>query len=157
MNDTLRLEGREMKREILILNVVCVALALAFVAFAVYNAVTADSFSTFLTIDNLFVTAFCLLMAFIFISITGSWLVSTGVVKVPFMNRASVAAGEGSQTGALAAGARANAALGPGKTTTAAAQPPANREIQKDAKGRPIPADVQSMIAEMNKSEQKTP
>jgi hypothetical protein len=145
-----------MKREILILNVVCVALALAFVAFAVYNAVTADSFSTFLTIDNLFVTAFCLLMAFIFISITGSWMVSTGVVKIPFVSRASVAAGEGGQASALAGGARANsAALGPGKTT--AALPPASREIQRDAKGRPIPADVQSMITEMNKSEQKTP
>jgi hypothetical protein len=143
-----------MKREVLILNVLCVALALAFVAFAVYNAVTADSFSTFLTIDNLFITAFCLLMALLFISITGGWMVYTGVVKIPFVSRASGDAGDGGKTGALA-GARANAALGPGKT--AAALPPAKREIQKDAKGRPIPADVQSMVAEMYKSEQKIP
>jgi hypothetical protein len=143
-----------MKREIQILNGVCVLLALAFVAFAVYNALAADSFSGFLTIDNLFTTTFCLLMALIFISIPFSWMVSTGVVKIPFMSRASETPdASGGKTG-IAAGAKTPAALGPGKTAATAL--PARREIQKDAKGRPIPADVQSMVAEMNKSEQKT-
>lgn len=143
-----------MKREILILNVICLALALAFVAFAAYNALTADSFSAFLTIDSLFITAFCLLMALIFISIPFSWLVSTGVIKIPFIGRASDASGEGgaaSRTGALAAGARTGGAIGPGKTAAL----PAGVEVQRDAQGRPVPADVQRMVAEMRKSEQQ--
>ncbi|HEV7858883.1 MAG TPA: hypothetical protein VGO91_09665 [Pyrinomonadaceae bacterium] len=143
-----------MKREILILNVICVALALAFVGFALYNALTADSFSSFLTIDNLFITAFCLMMALIFISIPASWMVTTGVVKIPFMSASSDTT---SERASLPAGARTTktAAIGPGKTAATNALP-ARREIQKDAKGRPIPADVQSMVAEMNKSDQKT-
>jgi hypothetical protein len=145
-----------MKREILILNVICLALALAFVGFVVYNALTADSFSSFLTIDNLFITAFCLMMALIFISIPASWMVTTGAVKIPFISASSDAA---ATRASLPAGARTTtAAIGPGNTAaTNAAALPARREIQKDAKGRPIPADVQSMVAEMNKSEQKTP
>jgi hypothetical protein len=152
MSDTLRLEGREMKREILILNVVCLALALAFVGFALYNALTADSFSSFLTIDNLFITAFCLMMALIFISIPASWMVTTGVVKIPFISASDDAT---VAKASLPAGARTTAAIGPGNAAATNALP-ARREIQKDAKGRPIPADVQSMVAEMNKSEQKT-
>jgi hypothetical protein len=153
MDDTLRLEGREMKREILILNVVCFGLALAFVGFALYNALTADSFSSFLTIDNLFITAFCLMMALIFISIPASWMVTTGVVKIPFLSASSDATGN---KASLPAGARTTAALGPENAAATNAALPARREIQKDAKGRPIPADVQSMVAEMNKSGQKT-
>jgi hypothetical protein len=150
-----------MKREILILNVVCLALALAFLVFVVYNALTADSFSSFLTIDNLFITAFCLLMFLIFISMPFSWMLTTGVIRLPFIGGGTDAADTGGKTG-IAAGAKAPAAIGPGNTaatSAAAAAPaalPARREIQKDAKGRPIPADVQSMVAEMNKSGQKT-
>jgi hypothetical protein len=152
-----------MKREILILNIVCLALALAFVGFVVWNfwsnmasfnslSELWASFYRLLTIDNLFVTAFCLMMALIFISIPASWMVTTGVVKIPFMSAASdTTAGKAS----LPAGARTTAAVGPGNAAATNALP-ARREIQKDAKGRPIPADVQSMVAEMNKSEQKT-
>jgi hypothetical protein len=155
-----------MKREILILNVVCLALALAFIGFAVWNfwsnmaafnslSELWASFYHLLTIDNLFTTAFCLLMALIFISIPASWMVTTGVVKIPFMSASSDST-EGKAS--LPAGARTTtAAIGPGNAAATNAALPARREIQKDAKGRPIPADVQSMVAEMNKSEQKTP
>jgi hypothetical protein len=153
-----------MKREILILNVVCLALALAFVGFAAWNfwsnissfnslSELWASFYRLLTIDNLFTTAFCLLMALLFISIPAGWMLSTGVVKIPFMSGKSDAATDGGKTG-LSAGAKTTAAIGPGNAAATAV--PARREIQKDAKGRPIPADVQSMVAEMNKSEQKT-
>lgn len=149
-----------MKREVLILNVVCFALALGFIAFALYNLLTADSFGSFLTIDNLFTTAFCLLMALVFIIVPASWLVQTGVIPIPFMSRAPVQSDEGGQPSLPAAHANSSTAALPAARAnaarTAAAALPESREIQKDAKGRPIPADVQRMVAEMNKSEQKT-
>lgn len=140
-----------MKREILILNGVCLALSVAFLVFALYNALMADSFGSFLTIDNLFITAFCLLMALVFFSIPASWVVQASGVRLPFIHSAEA----GTESLPAAAGARTpGAAALPGRGNRAAL--PAGREVQRDAKGRPVPADVQRMLAEMNKSEQKS-
>lgn len=144
-----------MKREITILNAVCVLLALGFLAFAVYNALSADSFGGFLTIDNLFITAFCLLMALIFISIPASWAVETGKVKIPFVG-GLLGPGSAASTGAGALPGRgASAAIGPGNRAAVGALP-APAPAQRDAKGRPIPPDVQKMLAEMNRPGEKS-
>lgn len=156
MNDTMRLEGREVKREILILNVVCVVLALCFLAFAIYNALAAESIASFLTIDNLFTTAFCLLMALIFISIPAGWAVETGTVKVPFVSKMLAERNAGATTAALPGARSSAAAIGPGNRAAGGAALPAPAPVQKDAKGRPIPPDVQKMLTEMNRSEQKS-
>ncbi len=52
-----------MKREATLLNLICIIVALGFVALAVANALLSASF---LTTDNLFVTMVCMLMALMF-------------------------------------------------------------------------------------------
>jgi cytochrome c oxidase subunit 4 len=69
------------KKEDVILNIVCVALAIGFLAFAISNVSMAG---TFLSIDSLFIMAVSLMMAAIFLIIPAAWLYSHGMLKSPF-------------------------------------------------------------------------
>jgi cytochrome c oxidase subunit IV len=66
------------KKEDVILNLVCVALALGFLVFAISNVSMAG---TFLSIDSLFIMAVSLMMAAIFLIIPAMWLHSHGMLK----------------------------------------------------------------------------
>lgn len=122
-----------MKSEAKLLNLVCIVAALAFVGLAVLNALTSMSF---LTTDNLFVTMICLLMALMFAVNPLLYLKDEGRLPIPFQKR-----------GALKpTAAEAGRALSP-----AASSPPL-----LDAKGRAVPPDVKSMVANM-KQKQPTP
>ena len=115
---------RVMKGEATLLNIVCIIAALAFVALAVLNALSSVSF---LTIDNLFVTIVCMLMALMFAVNPLLYLRDEGRLPIPFQKRRALKAQ------AAEAGARALPQSAP----------------LLDAKGRAVPPDVRSMVANM--------
>jgi hypothetical protein len=117
-------ESGFMKREATLLNLVCIVVALGFVALAVLNAFSSGSF---LTTDNLFVTMVCMLMALMFAVNPLLYLRDEGKLPIPFLKR-----------GAL----KANATEAGGR-----ALPPSPPLL--DAKGRAVPPDVKSMMANM--------
>jgi hypothetical protein len=119
---------RIMKREATLLNIVCVFAALVFVALAVINALSSPNF---LTIDNLFVTMVCMLMALMFAVNPLMYLRDEGKLPVPFKKRRALKAQ------AAAAGERV--------------LPPSPPLL--DAKGRAVPPDVRSMIANMKQKQ----
>ena len=123
-----------MKREAILLNLLCIIAALAFVGLAIVNALTSGSF---LTTDNLFVTMVCLLLALMFAVNPLLYLKDEGLLPIPFQKR-----------GALKASAMEPSR---GLPNPSASSPPL-----LDAKGRAVPPDVQSMVAKL-KQEQPNP
>jgi hypothetical protein len=119
---------RVMKSEAKLLNIVCIIAALAFVALAVLNALSSVSF---LTIDNLFVTMVCMLMALMFAVNPLLYLKDEGRLPIPFQKRRALKAQ------AAEAGARALPQSAP----------------LLDAKGRAVPPDVRSMVANMKQKQ----
>jgi hypothetical protein len=117
-------ETRSMKSELKLLNLICVIIALGFIALAALNALFSPQL---LTTDNLFVTMVCLVMAFLFAANPLLYLKSEGKLPVPFQKRLS----------------RRAAAQVPASTT-----PPL-----LDAKGRAVPPDVRSMVANMKQKQ----
>ena len=117
-----------MKREATLLNLICVIAALGFVALAVMNALLSGSF---LTTDNLFVTMVCLLMALMFAVNPLLYLKDEGKLPIPFLK------GKGVKAAATEAGGRA--------------LPPSPPLL--DAKGRAVPPDVKSMMANMKQKQ----
>jgi len=113
----------EMKGEVRFLNLICIVAAIVFLALAVLNALFSGDF---LTTDNLFITMVCLVMALMFAANPLLYLKSEGKLPIPFMKRPA----------ALTAGAGAGA--------SAPSAPPL-----LDARGRAVPPDVQSMVANM--------
>jgi cytochrome c oxidase subunit 4 len=75
-----------MKREATVLNVICAVAALGFVVFAAFNAISSGDF---LTTDNLFLTAVCLLFALVFAVTPVVWLIQSGKLPIPFMKKAT--------------------------------------------------------------------
>jgi hypothetical protein len=123
-------ETRSMKSELKLLNLICVIIALGFLALIVLNALFSPQL---LTTDNLFVTMVCLVMALMFGINPLLHLKSEGKLPIPFQKRL----------------ARRAAAAHVAASTT----PPL-----LDAKGRAVPPDVRSMIANMKqKQPQKQP
>jgi len=112
----------EMKGEVRLLNLICIVAAIVFLALAVMNALFSGDF---LTTDNLFITMVCLLMALMFAANPLLYLKSEGKLPVPFMKRR-----------VLTAGASAG--------SSAQSSPPL-----LDARGRAVPPDVKSMVANM--------
>ena len=112
-----------MKNELGLLNVICILAGLAFVAFAV---VTAIFYPPLFSTDNLFIIAVCLVMALMFMANPLLYLHSEGRLPIPFAKR------------------------------------PARREVVQlgssappllDAKGRAMPPDVRSMVANMKQKQ----
>lgn len=118
-----------MKREAALLNLVCVVAALAFVALAVVNALRSPSF---LTTDNLFVTMVCMLMALMFAVNPLLYLKDEGRLPIPFLKAKAPLKGA-----TVNAGGRA--------------LPPSQPLL--DAKGRAVPPDVKSMVANMERKQ----
>jgi len=117
-----------MKREATLLNLVCIIAALGFVALAVLNALLSASF---LTTDNLFVTMVCLLMALMFVVNPLLYLKDEGRLPIPFQKRRAL------QAASAEAGGRALPQSAP----------------LLDAKGRAVPPDVKSMMANMRQKQ----
>ncbi len=112
-----------MKNEAKLLNLICIIAALVFVALAALNALFSGQF---FTTDNLFVTAVCLVMALMFAVNPLLYMKDEGKLPIPFRKKSSLG--------------RAQVA---GDTT-----PPL-----LDAKGRAVPPDVRSMVANMKQKQ----
>lgn len=110
-----------MKRELGLLNVICIVLGIVFLGFAIWTALFSPQF---LTTDNLFFISVCLVMALMFLANPLLYLQSEGRLPIPFTKRAS----------------RPEVAQVAGS-----AGPPL-----LDARGRAVPPDVKSMMARMN-------
>jgi peptidoglycan/LPS O-acetylase OafA/YrhL len=113
-------EMKSTNRELKLLNLVSILVAVGFIAFAVLNALFSPQL---MTTDNLFVTVVCLVMALMFVAGPVLQLKSEGKLPIPFQKR-------------LARRAAAK--------EMAASNPPL-----LDAKGRAVPPDVRSMMTQM--------
>jgi hypothetical protein len=140
-----------MKREGLVLNAVCVVLAVGFLLFAAYTFVSAGSVPAFLSVDSLFFFTFSLLMAALFLSVAVSGLMTLGIIRNPLNRGKAGAPAVAGRTAAAPALPRGTSA--PPLRAGAAPTPSATMgEPVRDAKGRPVPPDVQRVLAEMKKS-----
>ena len=120
-----------MNKEVKLLNLLCVVAALGFIAFAAFTALF---YPPLLSIDNLFIISVCLVMALVFMFIPLLYLKDQGRLPIPFAKRF--------QGGA--------ALPGGGTAQLAGSSPPL-----LDAKGRAMPADVKSMVANMSLKQPK--
>ena len=116
-----------MKRELGLLNLICVLVALGFLALAIYSVFAAGDF---FTIDNLFIITVSLVLALMFAINPLLYLKSEGRLPLPGMKR-SIAAAPNSEWGQI-------------KSST----PPL-----LDAKGRAVPPDVKAIVARLGRSD----
>jgi len=117
-----------MRKELGLLNLICILVALAFVALAVISALGAGDF---LTIDNLFIITVSLVMALVFGVPPLLYLKSEGKLPLPFVKRSPAQPREvwGAQH--------------------SSAQLPASTPPMLDARGRAVPPDVKAMMNRM--------
>jgi hypothetical protein len=122
-----------MRKELGLLNIICIIVALGFVVMAVVSVISSGDF---LSIDNLFIITVSLLMALMFAVNPLLYLKSEGRLPVPFMKKSIPASGGGGEWGQI----RSQQA------------PPL-----LDAKGRAVPPDVRAIVSRMdsNKEAQK--
>ena len=123
-----------MRKELGLLNIICILVALGFLAMAVVSVIASGDF---LTIDNLFIITVSLVMALMFAVNPLLYLKSEGRLPLPGAKKPIAApAGGGGEWGQI----RSQQA------------PPL-----LDAKGRPMPPDVRAMVSRMdtNKEAQK--
>ena len=116
-----------MKKELGLLNLICILVALGFLAMAIISVVDSGDF---FTTDNLFIITVSLVMALMFAVNPLLYLKSEGRLPVPFMKK-SVAAAPNSEWGQL----KSNA-------------PPL-----LDAKGRAVPPDVKAIVSRLGRSD----
>jgi hypothetical protein len=109
--------------EVRVLNLICIAVAILFIAFALLNALLSPQF---LSTDNLFVTMVCLLMALVFAVNPLLYLKSENKLPIPFRKRLS--------------------------QPNVAAQLATPQVPLLDAKGRAVPPDVRSIMANMGQT-----
>lgn len=113
-----------MNKELKLLNLICIIVAVGFVAAAALNALFSPQL---FTTDNLFVTVVCLVMALVFGVNPLFYLKSEGKLPIPFQKRLARRAAE---------------------KQLASATP-----TLLDAKGRAVPPDVRSMVANMRQKQ----
>lgn len=128
-----------MRKELGLLNLICILVALAFLALAIISVLSSGDF---LTIDNLFIITVSLVMALLFAVNPLLYLKSEGKLPLPFVKR----------TSALPASQTSQSVWGAQHST---AQLPASTPPMLDAKGRAVPPDVKAMMNRMKQPEAK--
>ena len=125
-----------MQKELGLLNIICLLVALGFLVMAIVSVVFSGDF---LTIDNLFIIAVSLVMALMFAINPLLYLKSEGRLRRPFAKKALPAPAAGSSEW--------------GSISSHAPAPPL-----LDAKGRAVPPDVRAIVSRMDshKEAQKT-
>jgi len=119
-----------MKRELGLLNLICLLVALGFLAMAIISVLNSGDF---LTIDNLFIITVSLLMALLFAINPLLYLKSEGRLPLPFVKRSPAAVtGPSGDWGQI----------------RSSSTPP-----MLDAKGRAVPADVKAMVTRFGPQE----
>jgi hypothetical protein len=119
-----------MKRELGLLNLICLLVALGFLAMAIVSVFRSGDF---LTIDNLFIIAVSLVMALLFAINPLLYLKSEGRLPLPFVKRTEVS-GRSGDWGQV----------------KASSTPPL-----LDAKGRAVPPDVKAIVSRLGQSPAK--
>jgi hypothetical protein len=139
MTDAIKREGSLMKNENLLLNVVCIVMALGFMGLAGLSYLSSGNF---ISTDNLFFSSVCGLMALVFLLIPfASFMEARKARKAPTAEQAAAGA-------PALKGARGGAAAAP-----AALRAPVRFADAVDARGRPIPPDVARMVEFMKDKE----
>jgi hypothetical protein len=123
-----------MRKELGLLNLICLLVALAFLALAVISVISSGDF---LTTDNLFIITVSLVMALMFAINPLLYLKSEGKLPLPFVKRSPA-----SQQAMLGA-------------QHSSAQLPASTPPLLDAKGRAVPPDVKAIMNRMKQPEAK--
>lgn len=118
-----------MRKELGLLNFICMLVALGFLALAVISVISSGDF---LTTDNLFIITVSLVMALMFVVSPLLYLKSEGKLPLPFVKRSP----------SLPSSSRAED--GPAPLRSAARTPPL-----LDAKGRAVPPDVKAIMNRM--------
>ena len=113
-----------MRKELGLLNVICILVALAFLAMAVVSVIASGDF---FTTDNLFIITVSLVMALMFIVNPLLYLRSEGRLRAPFSKKAIAGPATDGEWGQIRSQA-----------------PPL-----LDAKGRAMPPDVRAMVSRM--------
>ena len=124
-----------MRRELGLLNIICIFVAFAFLVLAGISVISSGDF---LTIDNLFIITVSLVMALMFAINPLLYLKSEGRLPLPGMKKSVAAPAGGGEWGQI-------------KSQQA---PPL-----LDAKGRAVPPDVRAIVSRMDshKEAEKTP
>lgn len=121
-----------MRKELGLLNFICLLVALGFLALAIISVISSGDF---LTTDNLFIITVSLVMALMFVVSPLLYLKSEGKLPLPFVKRSP---------------SLSSAAGGPEPLRAAARTPPL-----LDAKGRAVPPDVKAIMNRMGPTEAK--
>ena len=123
-----------MRKELGLLNIICILVALGFLVMAIISVISSGDF---LTTDNLFIITVSLVMALMFAVNPLLYLKSEGRLPLPGMKKSVAAPAGGGEWGQIRSQA-----------------PPL-----LDAKGRAMPPDVRAMVSQMEgrKEAQKTP
>lgn len=119
-----------MRKELGLLNLICLLVALGFLALAVISVLNSGDF---LTTDNLFIITVSLVMALMFAINPLLYLKSEGKLPLPFVKRSALSS--------------ANDGAAPLKLKTA--------PQLLDAKGRAIPPDVNAIMSRFKQTEAK--
>jgi hypothetical protein len=130
-----------MRKELGLLNLICILIALGFLALAVVSVISSGDF---LTIDNLFIITVSLVMALMFGLPVLFDMYSRGRLPVPFIKRPDAPASAAASTAAPSWGATGT------HQVKAASTPPL-----LDAKGRAVPPDVKAIMNRMTPTEAK--
>ena len=128
-----------MRKELGLLNLICILIALGFLALAVISVFSSGAF---LTIDNLFIITVSLMMALMFGLPVLFEMYSRGKLPIPFVKRAAISPSPASPS-LTSWGATSSAQL-------KAKEPPL-----LDAKGRAVPPDVKAIMTRMGQTEAK--
>ena len=118
-----------MKRELGLLNFICLLVALGFLAMAVISVINSGDF---LTIDNLFIITVSLMMALLFVINPLLYLRSEGRLPLPFVKRPAAVTASASEWGQIRS--KPTAPL-------------------LDAKGRAVPPDVKAIVSRLGPQE----
>jgi len=123
-----------MRKELGLLNIICIVVALGFVLMAIVSVISSGDF---LTTDNLFIITVSLVMALMFAVNPLLYLKSEGRLPLPGVKKSIAAPAGGGDWGQFKSQA-----------------PPL-----LDAKGRAMPPDVRAIVSQMDshKEAQKTP
>jgi hypothetical protein len=113
-----------MSKELKVLNLLCLLVALAFLVLAIWSALASGDF---FTIDNMFIIAVSLVMALMFAINPLLYLKSENKLPIPFMKKSIETPAGSGEWGAI-------------KSNT----PPL-----LDAKGRAVPPDVRAIVARL--------
>jgi hypothetical protein len=138
MTDTMERDGGFMKGENLLLNAVCIVMALLFLGLAGLNFFSAGNF---ISTDSLFFTTVSGMMALIFLLVPlSSFMAARKAKKAPANELAAQTAGSGAIAGA-------------NRTAAGALRSPVRYADAVDARGRRIPPDVAMMVELMKDRE----